>query len=127
MFDRVLIVVDAHTGGRDALTLGRDVASPVGSIIVAILDEDATGRSLDAEVYSAVRGDPRVTHLRVAGVPVRDAIPAIAAHLEAQVVVISQHVVDPQLAKQLADHDRRWTLMVPCFGHRFQRTVEAVA
>jgi hypothetical protein len=137
VFTRVLVVLDSRSDRRDALVLGAQLVDPGGALVVAdLLATESTrlaagaadaarrrARLRDAgdEVYATLGPDPRVRYLPVSGLPMAEAITAIARREGAQAIVLAQRLVgEGPEAGQLIEHAPCPVVIAP-YGHRFDR------
>ncbi len=137
MFARVLVALDSRSGRRDALVLGAQLARADGAVIVADLlptgptslagGSAASARRRDslrdagAEVYATLGPDARVHYLPVSGLPLADAVGAIARGQRASVIVLPQSVAG-DIARLVADAP--CPIAIAPYGHRFARAFE---
>ena len=137
MFARVLVALDSRSGRRDALVLGAQLARADGAVIVADLlptgptplagGSAASARRRDslrdagAEVYATLGPDTRVHYLPVSGLPLADAVGAIARGQRASVIVLPQSVAG-DIARLVADAP--CPIAIAPYGHRFARAFE---
>jgi hypothetical protein len=134
VFARVLVALDSRSGRRDALVLGAQLARADGAVIVADLlptgptplsgGSAASARRRDslwdagAEVYATLGPDARVHYLPVSGLPLADAVGAIARGERASVIVVPQSVAG-EMARLAAD--AMCPIAIAPYGHRFVR------
>jgi hypothetical protein len=134
VFARVLVALDSRSGRRDALVLGAQLARADGAVIVADLlptaptplaaGSAASARRRDrlqdagAEVYATLGPDARVHYLPVSGLPLADAVGAIARGQRASVIVLPQSVAG-DAARLVADVT--CPIAIAPYGHRFAR------
>jgi hypothetical protein len=135
VFARVLVALDSRSGRRDALVLGAQLARADGAVIVADLlptgptplaggSAAASERRRDslrdagAEVYATLGPDARVHYLPVSGLPLADAVGAIARGQRASVIVLPQSVAG-DAARLVADVT--CPIAIAPYGHRFAR------
>jgi hypothetical protein len=134
VFARVLVALDSRSGRRDALVLGAQLASADGAVIVADLlptastplaaGSAASARRRDslqdagAEVYATLGPDARVHYLPVSGLPLADAVGAIARGERASAIVLPQSVAG-DIARLVADVT--CPIAIAPYGHRFAR------
>jgi hypothetical protein len=135
VFARVLVALDSRSGRRDALLLGAQLARADGAVVVADLlptsptplggGTVAAARRRDSlrdageEVYAILGPDPRVRYLPVAGLPLVDAVGAIARSERASAVVLPQSVA-ADAAGLVADAP--CPIAIAPYGHRFARS-----
>jgi hypothetical protein len=134
VFARVLVALDSRSGRRDALLLGAQLASTDGAVVVADLlptaptplggGSAASARRRDRlrdggeEVYAIMGPDPRVRYMPVAGLPLVDAVGAIARSERTSTIVLPQSVAG-DAAGLVADCP--CLIAIAPYGHRFAR------
>lgn len=140
VFYRVVIAIDARTGGRDALVLGGQLTATGGEIIVAAVLELAAVplaggvrasarrraelRDAGEEVYAMLGGDARVRYLPLSGPPLGESVAAVARRVDADAVVVGQDVARAPHLEALLGHDRRWAVVIAPYGQRFVAAYE---
>jgi hypothetical protein len=134
MFTRVVVALDSRSGRRDALVLGAQLARADGAVIVADLLPTASTplaggsaasarrrdslRDAGAEVYATLGPDARVHYLPVSGLPLADAVGAIARSERASAIVLPQSA-SGDIARLVADAP--CPIAIAPYGHRFAR------
>lgn len=136
MFARVLVAIDSRSGRRDALVLGSQLVDARGTLVVADLlpttstplagDTAGAARRRDQlrdggdEVYATLGPDPRVHYLPVSGLPLVDAVVAIARRERAEAIVVGERVGRGPDRHLLIEHAPCAVVIAP-YGHRFAR------
>ncbi len=136
MFASVLVAIDSRSGRRDALVLGAQLVDARGTLVVAdllpttstLLAGDTAGgarrgdrlRDAGDEVYATLGPDPRVHYLPVSGLPLVEAVVAIAGRERAEAIVVGEHVGRGPDGHMLIKRAPCAVVIAP-YGHRFVR------
>jgi nucleotide-binding universal stress UspA family protein len=137
MFGRVIVVMPGAMESRDALVLGSQSANRDGVVVAANvlasepapLDGGPAGaarrradlRDAGEEVYATLGADERVRYVTLSGVPLAEAIRALAHRERADAIVIGQNAVaGDKSAAELVGGAPCVVLVAPT-GHRFRR------
>lgn len=138
MSGRILVALDSRFGRRDALVLGAQLVGAHDALVVADLlptvrtplaagseaaaRRRASLRGAGDEVYATLGPDPRVRYLPVSGLPLAEAVAALAHNDRIDTIVIGRSPAGD------VEEIVRLVARAPCpvavapYGHRFVRT-----
>jgi nucleotide-binding universal stress UspA family protein len=137
VFQRVIVVMPGALESRDALVLGSQSADRDGVVVAANvlasepapLDGGPAGaarrrahlRDAGEEVYATLGADQRVRYITLSGVPLAEAIRALAQRERADAIVVGQNAVAADRSASELVAGAPCVVLVAPVGHRFRR------